>query len=70
MDRNVQTSVLSEVGLHVLVRNGLRNEAERHELQQIRFTGIVLKSSSESITMSIRQKPADQKIFHFTDCRQ
>jgi len=51
MDRNVQTSVLSEVGLHVLVRNDLKNEAERHELQPIRLTGIVLKSSSESITM-------------------
>jgi hypothetical protein len=58
--RNVQTSVLSEVGLHVLVRYGFKKEAERHELQHIRLTGMVLKSSSESITMPVRQKPADK----------
>jgi len=58
--RNVQTSVLSEVGLLVLVRNSLKNEAERHELQHIRLTRIVLKSSPESITMPVRQKPADK----------
>jgi len=69
MDRNVQTSVQSEDGLHVLVRNGLKNEAESHELQPIRLTGIVLKSSSESITMLVIQKPAD-KTFHLTGCRQ
>jgi hypothetical protein len=60
MKRNVQTSLLSEARLHVLVRNGLKNEAERHELQRIRLTGIVLKSTTESITRPCRQKPADK----------
>jgi len=56
----VQASVLYESGLHVLVRNGLENEAERHELQQIRLNAIVLRSSSESITMPFRQKPENK----------
>ena len=39
----------------------LQKEAELDELQSTRLTGIVLKTLSESITMSFKEKPAHKK---------